>query len=172
MNMGQPTMPPVTGHRAVELMQAPPPNAVPQAPQFTPAQPMQDYGIGMGGGADIQPVDAYSATQPMIGSPAHGNVFGGGGNISEAGKSGIDMSKMQQLMDDIAGMQFPGGGGEYSRGGGGGGSGGGGGAAGGGGIGQIDSMSPVVPGIPALASNKAFRGILPLDEEDWFSGGT
>jgi hypothetical protein len=149
------------GHRAVDVMQNPipvvnnPPYGV--AP-YTPANP-----VG-GGGQDVMPPNTFTPTSPIMGTPAHGNVFGGGADIAEkAGKN------IKQILKDIAGLDLPsemGG----SRGGGGGGGGGRGGG-GGGGISAPNPMSPVTPGISALAPNPGFPYVLPRRKEDQYSGG-
>lgn len=157
------------GHRAVKVMPNPIAPSVSQAPQFIPgdsgnyAQPMQPFGGGMGGGADIMPPSSFTPTSPIMGTPAHGNVFGGGADISEkAGKN------IKQILEDIAGLDLPSGmvGSSGGSGGGGGGRGGG-----GGGISAPNPMSPVTPGISAIAPNPGFPYVLPRRKEDQYSGG-
>jgi hypothetical protein len=158
------------GHRAVGVMPNPIAPSVSQAPQFIPgdsgnyAQPMQPFGGGMGGGADIMPPNSFTPTSPVMGTPAHGNIFGGGADISEkAGKN------IKQILDDIAGLDLPYGMG--GSGGGGGGVGGGRGGGGGSGISAPNPTSPVTPGISALAPNPGFPYVLPRRKEDQYSGG-
>ena len=168
----------IGGHRAVGVMPNPIAPSVPQVPQFIPgdsgnyAQPMQPFGIGMGGGADVMPVDSFTLKFPVIGTPAHGNIFGGGANISEEGamswwdklKSNIDKDFLSAALGSLGDM-----GGSPSRSGGGGG--GGGGARVGGNVKPTGLMSPTLPNIPAQAPNPGFYTLLPRQQKDRYSGG-
>lgn len=157
------------GHRAVgdpNLGANVPGGFVPYQAPVAPAQsppPMQPFGIGMGGGADVMPIPTYQ-NQIGMGTPAHGNIWGGGADISE--KAGTNI---KQILEDIAGLDLPSGMGLSGRSGGGGGGGRGGG--GGGGISAPNPMSPVTPGISALAPNPGFPYVLPRRKEDQYSGG-
>jgi len=150
------------GHRAVGGVGGYEAYQAPLAPAQSPP-PMQPFGIGMGGGADVMRIPTYQ-NQIGMGTPAHGNVFGGGADISEkAGKN------IKQILDDIAGLDLPSGMG--GSGGGGGGGGGGRGGGGGGGISAPNPISPVTPGISAIAPNPGFPYVLPRRKEDQYSGG-
>lgn len=179
MNMGQPTLS-FNGNQTVmgpggTRVIAPPMPSIPQGvqPGGVGLQPGQ-YAPGASGphpGVEtgympkgtMNPIPTYN---PSTGKYDIG--IGMGGRIPQAGGSKIDMAKVEQLLQDIAGMSFPG---SYGAGGGEGGGGGGSGAGGGGGIGQIDPMSPVVPGLGSLAPNTGFRRVLPRRPEDDISGG-
>lgn len=144
----------VDAHRAVGLQ--PPIN---QAPVFNPA---------VANTAAME--DAYSFPQQSVnlnqigtGTPAHGNIWGGGADISE--KAGVNI---KQILEDIAGLDLPSGvGGPVGGGGGGVGRGGG----GGGGISAPNPISPIIPGISAVAPNPGFTYVLPRRKEDQYSGG-
>ena len=158
------------GHRAVGGVGGYEAYQAPVAPAQSPP-PMQPFGIGMGGGADVMRIPTYQ-NQIGMGTPAHGNIFGGGANISEEGamswwdklKSNIDKDFLTAALGSLGDM-----GGGASRSGGGGG--GGGGARVGGNVKPTGLMSPTLPDIPAQAPNPGFYTLLPRQQKDRYSGG-
>ena len=168
----------IGGHRAVgdpNLGANVPGGFVPYQAPVAPAQsppPMQPFGIGMGGGADVMPIPTYQ-NQIGMGTPAHRNVFGGGANISEEGgmnvfeRLGLDKDFLSAALASLGDFGNSGG---YSRRGGGGG-GGGGGARVGGNVKPTGLLSPTLPDIPAVAPNPGFYTLLPRQQKDRYSGG-
>lgn len=158
------------GHRAVRVMPNPipvvnnPPYGV--AP-YTPTNP-----VG-GGGQDVMPPNTFIPTVPMMGTPAHGNVFGGGANISDEGgmnvfeRLGLDKDFLGAALASIGDFGKPAM--RSARGGGGGG--GGGGARVGGNVKPTGLMAPTLPDIPAVAPNPGFYTLLPRQQKDRYSGG-
>jgi len=145
------------------------PYQAPVAPAQSPP-PMQPFGIGMGGGADVMPIPTYQ-NQIGMGVPAHRNVFGGGAYISEEGgmnvfeRLGLDKDFLGAALASIGDFGKP-----AMRSGGVGGDGGGG-ARVGGNVKPTGLMSPILPDIPAVAPNPGFPYVLPRRKEDQYSGG-